>query len=389
MHAAVAGNESIFPFTEEHLALRAMVADFAAKEIAPHAREWDDKEIFPKHIFKKLGELGVMGITVPQEYGGAGADYVSATIVLEELSRFDAGVALSYGAHALLCVNNLYLNANEEQRKKYLPKLCSGEHLGAICITEPGSGSDSVGMRTTAVKKGNEYILNGSKMFITNGTDAKVLVVYAKTDPSLGGKGISQFIVDADSPGFSVSRKLEKMGMKSSSTAEVVFEDVRVPAANLMGPENSGAKAMMSHLDIERITLNGIPIGLSRAALDKSVAYAQERKQFDKAIASFQLIQKFLAEARTDIEAMTLMTYNGAFKLDKGMRATMEASTAKLFAARAATRICMDAVQIHGGYGYMREYEVERYARDAKLMQIGAGTDEVQIMIIARQLLSK
>ena len=383
----LAGDDNVLPFTEEHKALRKMVADFAAKEMAPHAKHWDDEEEFPVHIFKKLGDLGVMGITVPTQYGGAGADYVSATIVLEELAKVDAGVALSYGAHALLCVNNLYLNANEEQRHKYLPKLCSGEELGAICITEPGSGSDSVGMRTTAVKQGDHYLLNGSKMFITNGTHSKVMVVYAKTDPAAAGKGISQFIVESDAPGFSVSRKLEKMGMKSSATAEVVFEDVKVPAKNLMGDLNNGARAMMSHLDVERVTLNGIPIGLSRAALEKSVKYAQERKQFDKPIAEFQLIQNFLAQARTDIEAMTLMTYNAAFKLDRKQRATMEASTAKLFAARAATRICMDAVQIHGGYGYMREYEVERYARDAKLMQIGAGTDEVQTMIIARNLL--
>ncbi len=380
-------NRDVFPFTDEHHAIRDTVRDFANKEIAPYAKEWDDKEHFPVEIFRKLGQLGVMGITVPVEYGGAGADYVSAVIVLEELARVDAGIALSYGAHALLCTNNLYLNANEEQRKKYLPKLCSGEHLGAICITEPGSGSDSVGMRTTAVKKDGNYVLNGSKMFITNGTHADVLVVYAKTDPSLGKKGISQFIVEGKSPGFSVSRKLEKMGMKSSATAEVVFEDVVVPPENLMGPENSGTQAMMSHLDVERITLNGIPIGLARAALDKSLSYAKDRKQFDQPIADFQLVQKFLAEAKTDLEAMTLMTYNAAFKIDRGQRATMEASTAKLFAARTATRICMDAVQIHGGYGYMREYEVERYARDAKLMQIGAGTDEVQILIIARNLL--
>lgn len=379
--------ESVLPFTEEHRALRKMVADFAAKEIAPHAKHWDDKEAFPVDVFRKLGELGVMGITVPTEYGGAGADYVSATIVLEELARADAGVALSYGAHALLCVNNLYLNASDEQRRKYLPKLCSGEQLGAICITEPGSGSDSVGMRTTAVLKGDHYLLNGSKMFITNGTHAKTMVVYAKTDPAAGAKGISQFIVETDQPGFSVSRKLEKMGMKSSATAEVVFEDVKVPVANVMGELGKGARAMMSHLDVERVTLNGISIGIARAALDKSVKYALERQQFGKPIAEFQLIQNFLAQAKTDIEAMTLMTYNAAFKLDRGQRATVEASTAKLFATRAATRIAMDAVQIHGGYGYMREYEVERYARDAKLMQIGAGTDEVQIMIIARNLL--
>ncbi len=379
--------DSILPFTSEHHALREMIADFAQKEIAPHAREWDDKEIFPVDIFRKLGQLGVMGITVPQEYGGAGADYVSATIVCEELARVDAGVALSYGAHALLCTNNLYLNASEAQRKKYLPALCSGEQMGAICITEPGSGSDSTGMRTTAVKQGDKYVINGSKMFITNATDAAVLVVYAKTNPAAGKKGVSQFIVERDYAGFSVARKLEKMGMRSSATCEVVFEDVSVPVENLMGNENEGARAMMSHLDVERVTLNGIPIGLARAALEKSLRYAQERKQFDQPIANFQLIQKFLAEAQTDLEAMRLMTYNAAFKLDRGQRATMEASTAKLFAARTATRICMDAVQIHGGYGYMKEYEVERYARDAKLMQIGAGTDEVQIVIIARQLL--
>ena len=382
-----AANDNILPFTDEHRALREMIADFAAKEIAPHAKAWDDKETFPIEVYKKLGKLGVMGITVPQAFGGAGADYVSATIVLEELARADGGTSLSYGAHAMLCVNNLFLNANDEQRKKYLPALCNGEQMGAICITEPGSGSDSVGMRTTAVKKGDEYILNGSKMFITNASHAGVLVVYAKTDPAAGAKGVSQFIVESGFPGFSVSRKLEKMGMKSSSTGEVSFQDCRVPAKNLMGEVNAGVRHMMSHLDIERITLNGIPIGLARAALERSLRYARERKQFDKPIAEFQMIQKFLADARTDIEAMTLMTYNAAFMLDRKRRATMEASTAKLFAARAATRICMDAVQIHGGYGYMREYEVERMARDAKLMQIGAGTDEVQTMIIARNLL--
>lgn len=384
---ATPASGSILPFTEEHLALRQTVADFAAKEVSPFAREWDDKEIFPRNVFDKLGNLGVMGITVPTEFGGAGADYVSATIVLEELARADGGVALSYGAHALLCVNNLYLNANDWQRKKYLPDLCSGKKLGAICITEPGSGSDSVGMRTTAVRRGDHYVLNGSKMFITNATHADVFVVYAKTDPAAGSRGISQFIVEKG-PGVTVSRKLEKMGMKSSATGEVIFEDVRVPVENRMGEENAGARAMMAHLDIERVTLNGIPIGLARAALERSVAYALDRKQFGQPIGSFQMIQKFLAEARTDLEAMTLMTYNAAFKLDHGQRATLEASTAKLFAARAATRICLDAVQIHGGYGYMREYEVERYARDAKLMQIGAGTDEVQILIIARQLLN-
>ncbi|MBC7104550.1 MAG: acyl-CoA dehydrogenase family protein, partial [Firmicutes bacterium] len=374
-----------------------MLADtvykFMLREVAPITERIDREDYFPLDVWKKIGALGLMGLTVPEEYGGGGQDLLATVLVMEQMSRICPAVALSYGAHAVLCTDTLYHNANEEQRRRYLPGLCSGEKIGCLALTEPNAGSDAVSIQTTARREGDHYLLNGTKMFITNAPVGHVFVVYAKTDKAAGARGISAFIVERDFPGLSVPRKLEKMGHRGSPTGEVVFEDCRVPAANLLGQENRGVAVMMSGLDRERAAVAAIPVGLAQGTLDLALKYAKERVQFGQPIASFQLIQAKLADMYTQIEAARLLTYKAAILADrserggKGTEIHKVAAAAILFAGEMATRVALEALQIHGGYGYMLEYPVNRYVRDAKLLEIGAGTSEIRRLVIARELL--
>ncbi|WP_078427436.1 acyl-CoA dehydrogenase family protein [Alkalihalobacterium alkalinitrilicum] len=375
-------------FTQEVEMLRKTVASFVKKEIEPIAEQIDRTDEFPQEMWRKLGDLGVLGITIPEEYGGASMGPVEQAVVTEEIAKYSAAIAVSYVAHSNLCAHNLYHNANEQQRQKYITGLCSGELIGALGLTEPGSGSDAVNMKTTARKEGDHYILNGSKTFITNGPIADVLLVYAKTDPQKGAHGISAFIVEKDSPGFSVSKKLEKMGNRGSSTGELIFDECKVPKENLLGNENAGVKIMMSGLDIERVMVSALSLGIGEGSFREALKYSQERKQFGKEIANFQLIQAKLADMYTLLEASRLMTYDAAIEAATNKRITKKAAAAILFTAETATKVALEAVQIHGGYGYMLDYPVNRYLRDAKLYEIGAGTSEVRRLIIARELLN-
>ncbi|HOK07025.1 MAG TPA: acyl-CoA dehydrogenase family protein [Syntrophales bacterium] len=381
-----------FQLSEEHRIFKETVAAFAAKEIAPIAEEIDKRDEWPEGLWEKLASLGIMGITVDQEYGGAGADILSASLACEELAKASAAVALSWGAHANLCCNNLNSHASHEQKKKYLPPLCSGEHIGALGLTEPGAGSDAVSIQTTARREGDHYVVNGRKTFITNGPIADTIVLYAKTDKNLGPRGITAFILDTMFPGFSVSRKLEKVGNRGSMTGELVLEDCIIPAENVIGKENGGIAVMMGGLDVERAFFATYALGIAEAAFEASVKYARERVQFGKPIAAFQLIQQKVADMYTLIEASRLMCYKAAVLAErakgggKGTEVHKIAASAILFAAEAACRICDEAVQIHGGYGYCLEYPVQRYWRDARLGTIGAGTSEMRRLIVAREI---
>ncbi len=376
-------------FTDEQKMLRETMRNFAEKEVAPLAYEIDRDERFPTESFAKLRDMGLLGITAPAEYGGAGAGYTEMCIVTEELSVACLSTAASWGVHACLCIDNICRNASEGQLKKYLPPLCRGERLGGLAMTEPSAGSDVMSMRLRAVRKGSAYILNGTKIFISNGPVGDVFVVYAKTAPEKGAQGVSAFIVEREFPGFQRGKKFEKMGWRGSPTGELIFEDCVVPAENLLGKENRGALVLMSGLNTERVCLGAMSLGLARGAYECALQYAKERVQFGKPIASFQLIQAKLAEMAMLIELSHLITYKGARMADRGLHREMNlvASYAKLFTARAAMKITTEAVQVLGGYGYMKEFPVERMMRDAKLQQIGGGTDEVQIMIIARDIL--
>lgn len=373
--------------SEEHRMLRDTVYQFAMKEIWPIAEKIDREDRFPDNLFLRLGELGILGITIPETYGGAQFDLLAGVIVSEELSRICPAVGISYSAHANLCMDNLHRNGTDHQRFKYLPKLCSGEHVGALALTEPNAGSDAVGIQSKARREGDKYILNGRKTFITNGPIANTILVYAKTDMAKGSKGISAFIVEKDFLGFSVSRELEKMGNRGSPTGELLFEDCEVPRENLLGEENEGTSVMMSGLDIERTFVSGLPLGIAQGAFDLALRYAKEREQFGQVIASFQLIQGKLADMYTLIEAARSFVYGCAIMADQGQKITKEAAAAYLFTAEIATKVALDAVQIHGGYGYMLEYPVNRFLRDAKLYEIGGGTAEIRRLIIARELL--
>lgn len=373
--------------SEEHRMLRDTVYQFAMKEIWPIAEKIDREDRFPDNLFLRLGELGILGITIPETYGGAQFDLLAGVIVSEELSRICPAVGISYSAHANLCMDNLHRNGTDHQRFKYLPKLCSGEHVGALALTEPNAGSDAVGIQSKARREGDKYILNGRKTFITNGPIANTILVYAKTDMAKGSKGISAFIVEKDFLGFSVSRELEKMGNRGSPTGELLFEDCEVPRENLLGEENEGTSVMMSGLDIERTFVSGLPLGIAQGAFDLALRYAKEREQFGQVIASFQLIQGKLADMYTLIEAARSFVYGCAKMADQGQKITKEAAAAYLFTAEIATKVALDAVQIHGGYGYMLEYPVNRFLRDAKLYEIGGGTAEIRRLIIARELL--
>ncbi|HOI73190.1 MAG TPA: acyl-CoA dehydrogenase family protein [Syntrophales bacterium] len=382
-----------FELKDEHRMLRESVAQFAARELKPIAEETDLEDKWPEGMWKKLGDLGVLGITIPPEYGGAGSDVLAGALVVEELAKVIPAVSLSYGAHANLCMHNLYHNGNEAQRKKYLPPLCTGEHVGALGLTEPNAGSDAVSIQTAARRDGDAYVVNGRKTFITNGPDARTIILYTKTDKAAGPKGITAFILDTTLPGFSVSRALHKVGNRGSRTGELLLEDCRIPVENVLGVENGGIAVMMRGLDVERAFLSTFALGIAEGAFAEAFKYAKERVQFGKPIASFQLIQAKLADMYTLIEASRLMCYKAcilAGQADKGGKGTEVhklAAAAILFTAEAADKVCTEAVQVHGGYGYCLEYPVQRFWRDSKLGTLGAGTSEMRRMIIARELL--
>ena len=376
-----------FDLDETLVALRDSVRQFAQKEIAPIAAEVDKSNQFPLEMWKKLGDLGVLGVTVSEEYGGADMGYLAHTIVMEEISRASASIGLSYGAHSNLCVNQIYLNGNESQKAKYLPGLVSGDQIGALAMSEPGAGSDVVSMSLRADKKGDHYILNGNKMWITNGPDAHTYVIYAKTDTSAGPRGITAFIVERDFPGFSRAQKLDKLGMRGSNTCELVFEDCAVPAENILGKENEGVKVLMSGLDYERTVLSGGCTGLMQACMDVVVPYVHERKQFGQAIGEFQLMQGKLADMYVMLNASRSYLYNVARACDRGETNRKDAAGVILYCAENATKMALEAIQTLGGNGYINEYPTGRLLRDAKLYEIGAGTNEIRRMLMGRELL--
>ena len=374
------------PMIEE---MREMVTRWAADRLAPRAAEIDEKNEFPRDLWPELGELGLLGITVEEEYGGSGLGYVAHCVVMEEISRASGAVGLSYGAHSNLCVNQLKLNGSHEQKEKYLPKLISGEHLGALAMSEPGAGSDVVGMRTKAEKKGDRYILNGNKMWITNGPGADTVVVYAKTEPDAGSRGITAFIIEKGYKGFSTAQKLDKLGMRGSDTCELVFEDCEVPEENVLGEVNGGVRVLMSGLDYERTVLSAGSTGIMQACLDVVIPYIHDRKQFGKSIGEFQLVQGKLADMYVTTNAAKSYVYQVAKACDRGETTRQDAAGCILFAAENATKVALDAIQLLGGNGYINEYPTGRLLRDAKLYEIGAGTSEIRRMLIGRELFSK
>jgi len=366
--------------------IRETVAGFAAREIAPRAEEIDRSNEFPRDLWPRLGELGLHGITVEEDYGGAGLGYVEHVVAMEEVSRASASVGLSYGAHSNLCVNQIRRNGSHEQKQRYLPTLISGEHVGALAMSEPGAGSDVVGMRTRAEKKGDRYVLNGSKMWITNGPDAEVLVVYAKTDPDAGPRGITAFLIEQGMPGFRTAQKLDKLGMRGSNTCELIFEDCEVPEENMLGQVNGGAAVLMSGLDYERIVLAGGPLGIMQACLDTALPYMHEREQFGRPIGTFQLMQGKLADMYTTMNACKSYVYFTARASDRGETTRQDAAGCLLYAAERATWMALEAIQTLGGNGYINDYPTGRLLRDAKLYEIGAGTSEIRRMLIGREL---
>jgi len=369
--------------------LRLSVANFAAAEIAPRAVEIDRSNEFPADLWRKLGTLGVLGITAPEEYGGAGMGYLEHAVAMEEISRASASVGLSYGAHSNLCVNQIKLNGTSEQRARYLPKLISGAHVGALAMSETGAGSDVVSMRLRAEKKGQRYVLNGTKMWITNGPDADTLVVYAKTDPAAGSRGITAFIVEKTFKGISVAQKLDKLGMRGSNTGELVFEDCEVPEENILGELNGGVRVLMSGLDYERAVLAAGPLGIMQACMDVVLPYVHEREQFGKAIGEFQLIQAKLADMYTTMNACKAYVYAVAKACDRSGPTRKDSAGAILYAAEKATWMALEAIQCLGGNGYTNEYPVGRLLRDAKLYEIGGGTSEIRRMLIGRELFAE
>jgi isovaleryl-CoA dehydrogenase len=369
--------------------LRESVRDFSATEIAPRAEEIDRTNTFPRDLWKPMGALGLHGITVEEEWGGAGLGYLEHCIAMEEVSRASASVGLSYGAHSNLCVNQIRRNGSEEQKRRYLPKLISGEHVGSLAMSEAGSGSDVVSMSTRAERRGSCFVLNGTKMWITNAPASEVFVVYAKTDPAAGPRGITAFIIEKGMKGFSVSPKLDKLGMRGSDTAELVFEDCEVPEENVIGGVGSGVNVLMSGLDYERAVLAAGPLGIMQAALDIVLPYVHERKQFGQPIGTFQLVQGKIADMYVTLNAARAYVYTVARACDRDETTREDAAGAILYAAEAATRIALDAIQLLGGNGYINDYPVGRLLRDAKLYEIGAGTSEIRRMLIGRELFEK
>ena len=383
-----------FQLGEDIDALRDAVREFAQSEIAPRAAEIDRSDQFPMDVWRKFGELGVLGITVPEQYGGADMGYLAHMVAMEEISRASASVGLSYGAHSNLCVNQINRNGSEAQKTKYLPKLITGEHVGALAMSEPGAGSDVISMKLKAEDKGGYYLLNGSKMWITNGPDADTLVVYAKTEPEMGARGVTAFLIEKGMKGFSIAQKLDKLGMRGSHTGELVFQDVEVPAQNVLGGVNNGAKVLMSGLDYERAVLTGGPLGIMQSVMDNVIPYIHDRKQFGQSIGEFQLIQGKVADMYTVLQAGRSFAYTVAKNLDMlgtghVRQVRKDCASVILWCAEKATWMAGEGVQIYGGNGYINEYPLGRLWRDAKLYEIGAGTSEIRRMLIGRELFAE
>jgi isovaleryl-CoA dehydrogenase len=369
--------------------LRETVFQFASDEIAPRASEADASNAFPADLWEKMGALGLLGMTVDEEYGGTGLGYLAHVVAMEEISRASAGVGLSYGAHSNLCMNQIARHGSQAQKARYLPPLCAGTHVGALAMSEPGAGSDVVSMRMKAERKGDRYILNGSKMWITNGPEAATLVVYAKTDPEAGQRGITAFIIERGFKGFSTAQKLDKLGMRSSQTCELVFQDCEVPEENILGSLNKGVAVLMSGLDYERVVLSGGPLGIMQACMDLVLPYVHERKQFNRSIGQFQLMQGKLADMYSTMNACRAYVYAVAASCDRGQSARKDAAGVILYAAEKATWMALEAIQALGGNGYINDYPAGRLLRDAKLYEIGAGTSEVRRMLIGRELFNE
>ncbi|MEM3851906.1 MAG: acyl-CoA dehydrogenase family protein [Methanomassiliicoccales archaeon] len=378
-----------FETGEEHELVRGTVRRFAEEELAPVERRMDTEDYFPEELFRKLGALGMLGITIPSEYNGAGLDYISQAICLEEIAKISPAFALSVGAHSNLCLDNLYRNGSKEQRETFVPELASGKWIGCLGLTEPTSGSDALSLKTTATRTSGGYRLNGSKTFITNAPVADVAIVYARTAPEMGNRGLSAFIVRTNTPGFRRGKKFDKLGMRGSPTGEIFLDDCTVGADALLGGENQGTSIIMSGLSVERAVLAGISLGIQEAAMDIAVKYALERKQFGVSISEFEMIQEKIANMYVGVEASRLLIYRALQLLQRDKGRNREAAAAILFAAETSTKTAMDAIQILGGYGYMRDFRVEKLMRDAKLLEIGAGTSEIRRLIIAKDIFQK
>jgi alkylation response protein AidB-like acyl-CoA dehydrogenase len=378
-----------FALTDEQEQLRKEIRDFAAREIAPNVMRWDEASEFPQEVVRKLGEMGLMGVIFPVELGGAGLGYVDYALAVEELSAVDGSIGIIVASHNSLCSNHIFLAGNEAQKSKYIPLLASGQWLGAWALTEPGSGSDAGSARTTAVRKSDRWVLNGNKTFITNGHYADISVIIAVTDKSQGTRGLSAFVVEKGTPGFRPGKKENKLGLRASDTSELIFEDCEIPAENLLGNEGHGFIDSMRILDGGRISIAALSLGIGRGAYDAARGYAKQRHQFGKAISEFQGIQWKLADMATQLDAARLLTLRAAVMKDAGQKTTLESSMAKLMASEVAVKVCDEAVQLHGGYGFIKDYPVEKFYRDVKLCTIGEGTSEIQRLIIAREILNK